>query len=144
MLAITVFNIFTALAPWRIHSKSRNACDCVVCMYVCLSTPTTPKWRGMETSSRRGSSLNSLNKNWHVFFLFLAKKYEFVFDNHATSLGQNQNSQKKYAGHFHWLGPLGRVSHRVRCPCVCMCVIKVVFVYFGPTVRDFLFFHKTL
>ena len=74
MLATTVFNIFTALAPWWIHSISRNVRDCVVCMYVCLSTPTTPKRRGMETSSQRTSSLNSQKKELTYCFWFLAKK----------------------------------------------------------------------
>ena len=56
--------LFTESAPW-IDSDSKLQCTWHGCHYVIRSTPVTPKRRGVETYSQRGSSFNSINKIWH-------------------------------------------------------------------------------
>ena len=61
-----------------IQSISRDVCDDVVCLSVCLSTPVTTKWRGMQTSSQRGSSINSANENKKcIILLVIGQKNTF-------------------------------------------------------------------
>ena len=60
--------IFTESATRLIQSISRNVRD----KGTCPPGPVTPKRKGIETSSRRGSSLNSPNKKWQNIFFTLS------------------------------------------------------------------------
>ena len=85
-----IFSLIWYTGP--IQSISCNDGVSRTCVSVLLLPPpplplVTPKRRGIETSSQRGCSLNSLNNNWHNYFFWLVYNdcFLLLFGNHAIS-----------------------------------------------------------